>query len=86
MNNNKTKNTAHIGVDILKYKGFIGTVNYSEASGFYYGKILNSELFSDYQGKTHDEIYELFRKTVDEYLAKDESTDSKNPFGDKNRR
>lgn len=70
MNSKSKINSAKGGVDILKYKGFIGTVNYSDTAEMYYGKILNAEIFFSYDGKTQDEIAALFYKAVDDYLLK----------------
>lgn len=43
MNKNNGKSSAHHGVDILKYKGFIGTSQYCDSENAFYGKTLNTE-------------------------------------------
>lgn len=54
----------------LKYKGYIGSVEYSEEDKCLFGKVqgLHGTLIS-YEGTTVDEIKEDFEGAVDDYLA-----------------
>lgn len=52
----------------LKYKGFIGTVQWSKYDKLYYGSILNTSDLVSYQGNTLKEINKDFKDTVDDYI------------------
>lgn len=53
----------------LKYKNFVGSVEFSEADGGFFGKILGIEDIVSYDGKTLEELEIEFREVVDDYLA-----------------
>lgn len=55
---------------LLKYKGYTGTVDYSEEDNCLYGKVkgLHGILIS-YEGNTVDEIKSDFESAIDDYLA-----------------
>lgn len=54
----------------LKYKGYIGSVEYSDDDKCLFGKVqgLRGTLIS-YEGKTIDEITDDFHSAIDFYLA-----------------
>ncbi len=57
-------------MDYLKYKGFIGSVEYSNEDECFCGKVL--DLDRDlilYEGNTLDELREDFKAGIDSYLA-----------------
>jgi len=53
----------------LKYKGYIGSVEYSEEDNCLFGKVLgmNKDLIS-YEGTTVDELKADFEEAIDSYL------------------
>lgn len=51
----------------LRYKDFIGSVEYDETSDSFHGKILNIENLFIYEGKTYPELIEDFKRAVHEY-------------------
>lgn len=58
----------------LKYKGYTGSVEYSDEDNCLYGKVLglHGTLIS-YEGTTIDEIRSDFKGAIDDYLASCES-------------
>lgn len=69
MNKNNGKSSAHHGVDILKYKGFIGTSQYCDSENAFYGKTLNTEKPVIYKERTPEELYESFCAAVESHLT-----------------
>lgn len=53
---------------VLKYKNFIGSVEYSEADKLLYGKVIGIKGLISYEGKDVDALELDFRAGVDEYL------------------
>ena len=53
----------------LRYKGFEGTIEYSEADGCYYGKILGIDGLSMYFGSTLDSLEKDFHEAVNFHLS-----------------
>lgn len=54
----------------LKYKGYIGSVDYSEEDNILFGKVLGmSKDTITYEGTTIDELKMDFEEAVDHYLA-----------------
>lgn len=51
----------------LRYKNFIGSVEYDETSDSFHGKILNIKDLFIYEGKTYPELIEDFKRAVHEY-------------------
>ena len=51
------------------YRGYTGSIEYSEEDQLYFGKVqgLLDTIF--YEGDTIDELLENFREAVDDYLA-----------------
>ena len=56
-------------MDYLKYKGYLGSIEYSEEDGVYFGRVfgLNNSRAS-YEGKTVEELEADFKKAIDDYL------------------
>lgn len=55
---------------VLKYKGYIGSVEYSEEDNCLFGKVQGMTKDSiTYEGSTVDELTEDFHGAVDDYLA-----------------
>ncbi len=54
----------------LKYKGYSGSVEYSEEDNCLYGKVLGmSKNAITYEGKDVDELKQDFEGAIDDYLA-----------------
>lgn len=70
----------------LKYKGYIGSVEYSEEDNCLYGKVLgmNKDLIS-YEGDTVADLKKDFEGAIDDYLAscKDRGVEPRKPFSGK---
>lgn len=52
----------------LKYKGFVGTLEYDKYDGIYYGKILNINDVVNYEGISMGQTKKAFIKAVDDYI------------------
>ena len=53
---------------ILKYKGFIGSVNFSAEDRAFYGKIEGINDLVTFEGTTVDELEEAFKYMVEEHI------------------
>lgn len=56
-------------MNALKYKGFIGSVAFSEADGVFFGKIEGIDGLVNFEGESVTELTEAFHEAVDDYLA-----------------
>lgn len=56
-------------MNTLKYKGFIGSVDFSEADGVFFGKIEGIDGLIKYEGTSIQELTDAFHKAVDDHLA-----------------
>ena len=56
-------------MNTLKYKGFIGSVSYSENDKVFFGKIEGIEGLVNYEGESVDELTRAFQEAVEDYLA-----------------
>ena len=54
--------------DILEYKGYQGTVEFSKDDSCLYGKVIGIKSLIIYEGQTVKELIENFHNFVDEYL------------------
>ena len=66
----------------IKYKGYIGSIEWSESDGLFYGQLLGIETLVLYDGKTIEELKEDFHSAVDFYLDSCElnGTEPEKPF------
>lgn len=56
----------------MKYKGFVGTVEYSEEDGRFFGKVLeNGNNLVAYEGQTEEELRKDFEEAVEGILLFD---------------
>ena len=55
-------------MNTLKYKGYIGSVAYSEPDKVFFGKIEGIEGLVNYEGESVSELTDAFREAVDDYL------------------
>ena len=53
----------------LKYKGYTGTVSFSEADGVFFGKLEGIDGLVNFEGSTVQELTNSFHEAVDDYLA-----------------
>lgn len=56
-------------MNTLKYKGFIGSVNFSEEDGVFFGKIEGINGMVNFEGQSVQELTEAFHEAVNDYLA-----------------
>ena len=55
-------------MNTLKYKGYIGSVAYSEPDKVFFGKIEGIEGLVNYEGESVQELTAAFHEAVDDYL------------------
>lgn len=55
-------------MDILKYKGYTGSIEFSEEDNLFFGKIIGIRSLVSYEGEDIDELTEDFQGAVDDYL------------------
>ena len=53
----------------MEYKGYIGSVEFSEKDGVFYGKVQGIRSLVSYEGTTAAELVSDFHASVDDYLA-----------------
>ena len=56
-------------VKTLKYKGYFGSVEFSEEDNLLFGEILGINGLVNYEGKTMQELTDSFHEAVEDYLA-----------------
>ena len=55
-------------MNVIKYKGFIGSVNYSAEDRAFYGKVEGINDLVTFEGTTVDELEEAFKYMVEEHI------------------
>ena len=53
----------------IEYKDYVGSVEFSEEDGLFYGKVLGIRAMISYEGTTAKELIDDFHGAVDDYLA-----------------
>lgn len=53
----------------ITYKGYVGTISFSEQDRVYYGKVLDIPDLVSYEGATLEELTADFQDAVNDYLA-----------------
>ena len=53
----------------IEYKDYVGSIEFSEEDGVFYGKVLGIHTLISYEGTTAKELLEDFHGAVDDYLA-----------------
>ena len=56
-------------MNTLKYKDFLGSVNFSEKDGVFFGKIEGIDGLVNFEGESVSELTNAFHDAVDDYLA-----------------
>ena len=57
----------------LEYKGYVGSVEFSEQDRVFYGKVKGIHSLISYEGTTINELTKDFHEAIDSYLALCES-------------
>ena len=52
----------------IQYKGYIGSVEFSEEDSIFYGKVMGIRFLISYEGESDRELLENFHGAVDDYL------------------
>lgn len=52
----------------IEYKGYLGSVEFSEEDGLFYGKVMGIRSLISYEGETAKELLKDFHGAVDDYL------------------
>lgn len=52
----------------MEYKGYLGSVEFSEEDALFYGKVLGIRAVVSYEGSTVQELIADFHGAVDDYL------------------
>ena len=55
--------------NIMQYKGYVGSVEFSESDGVLFGKVQGIRSLISYEGTTFQELLSDFHGAVDDYLA-----------------
>ena len=55
--------------NIMEYRGYVGSVEFSESDGVFYGKVQGIRSLISYEGTTARELVDDFHCAVDDYLA-----------------
>ena len=58
----------------IEYKGYVGSVEFSEADELFFGKVQGIRSLISYEGTTAADLIEDFHGAVDDYLALCEDT------------
>ena len=53
----------------MEYKGYIGSVEFSEDDGLFYGKVIGIRSLISYEGTTAKTLVKNFHEAVDDYLV-----------------
>ena len=55
--------------NLMKYKGYEGSIEFSETDGVYFGKVQHVDSLISYEGATQSALLDDFHRAVDDYLA-----------------
>lgn len=53
----------------MEYKGYVGSVEFSEEDGLFFGKVMGLRALLSYEGNTAAELVADFHAAIDDYLA-----------------
>lgn len=54
--------------NMVHYKGYDGSVEFSKEEGVFYGKVVGIQSLISYEGKNEEELLADFHDAVDDYL------------------
>lgn len=60
--------------NLLYYKGYIGTLEYAEEDGLFFGKVMGIRSLISYEGESAKSLIADFHQAVDAYLSVCEET------------
>ena len=68
--------------DLLSYKDYNGTVEYSDDDKCLYGKVVGIKSLLSYEGVSVQELEKSFQSTIDEYLTdcKERNVEPEQPY------
>lgn len=52
----------------MTYKGYVGSMKFSDADGVFFGKVQGVRSLISYEGETREALEVDFRKAIDAYL------------------
>ena len=52
----------------MTYKGYVGSMKFSDADGVFFGKVQGGRSLILYEGETREALQADFRKAIDAYL------------------
>lgn len=52
----------------IQYKGYVGSIEFSEEDGIFYGKVMGIRSLISYEGESARELLDDFHGAVDDYL------------------
>lgn len=55
--------------NMMEYKGYMGTVDFSEKDKMLYGEVMGIRALISYEGESAADLVEDFHGAVDDYLA-----------------
>ena len=66
----------------MEYKGYVGSVEFSENDGIFYGKVQGIRSLISYEGTNASELVSDFHGAIDDYLelCKDENSTPEIPY------
>ncbi|MCI8768092.1 MAG: type II toxin-antitoxin system HicB family antitoxin [Ruminococcus sp.] len=53
----------------FEYRGYIGTIEFSEEDALFFGKVMGIRSLISYEGKNANELISDFHSAVDDYLS-----------------
>ena len=53
----------------MEYKGYIGSVEFSEEDGVFFGKVMGIRALMSYEGMNAKELVQDFHNVIDDYLV-----------------
>ncbi len=53
----------------LEYKGYVGSIEFSESDSIFYGKVQGIRTLISYEGDSASELIADFRQAIDDYLS-----------------
>ena len=67
----------------MEYKEYVGSVEFSEENGLFFGKVMGLRALLSYEGSTAAELITDFHAAVDDYLAlcAAEGIEPEKPYG-----
>lgn len=70
---------------MMRYKGFIGQVEFDDEANVFHGEVINTRDVITFQGRSTDELQREFRESIDIYLdwCKERGKEPEKPFSGK---